>query len=73
MKRVRVLRDSIDKGDASPILVEVIDGGFVKFGATCAEVELIGNVVMRFEPGAPLADGTRVWIECDDVRIRRRA
>ena len=73
MKRVRVLRDSIDKGDPNPILVEFISGGFVGVKLGCAEVEMIGDVVMRYEPDAPLADGTRVWIECDDVKVRRVA
>jgi hypothetical protein len=69
MRRVRVLRDAIDRGDPNPILVESITaGGFVTFAIGCHGVTLLGDVRMRFEPDAPLADGTRVWIECDDVR-----
>ena len=72
MKRVRVLRDNIDKRDPNPILVENIEGGFVSWSIPCAELHMLGNVRMTYEPDHGLADGTRVWIECDDVTITRR-
>lgn len=74
MKRVRVLRDNIDKGDPSPILVESVDSrGFVTFKVEAAEVNMQGNVRMVYDPEHALADGTRVWIECDTVEVLRRS
>lgn len=69
MIRVTVNRDGIDKGTANPIRIE--RPGLLT--ADCAEAELRGNVRIVFRPDAPLADGTRVWIECDDARVIRYA
>jgi hypothetical protein len=72
MTRVRVLRDNIDKGDPAPILIEDVRAdGTVAKSAQCAEAWMHGNVRITYEPDHGLADGTRVWIECDGAQAIR--
>ena len=66
MIRVRVLRDNIDRGDPNPILVEYMerDGTVRKAQATADFIIPAGySTHIVFRPDAPLADGSRVWIE----------
>jgi hypothetical protein len=65
--RVTVNRDGIDKRVALPIETENLKTGRK---AKAAEVQITcGRMVYR--PDAPLADGTRVWIECEAAYLRR--
>lgn len=69
MMRIRVLRDDIDKKVPDPLLIEAVVDGQVLSSRQCSEVEMFGEVRMVYRPDAPLADGTRVWIECWDAWI----
>lgn len=72
MFRVRVNKASLALADGPaprwPIIVEDANTGRRQ---DAAEVRLLGDVKMVYKPKEPLQDGTRVWVECEIVRVIR--